>query len=107
MRNETGRHAATSDREGGCMGRILTIALVLSMAAYAQAQPPMSNGDLVKLANSGLSDEFVLNLIDQQGSGLSSDVSSLIEMKRGGVNERLLSAVVRKRPSSEPLNSDS
>jgi hypothetical protein len=90
---------------------MLSIALVLSMAAgsavYAQAAPPMTNSDLVKLASSGLSDEFILNLIDQQGGGLSSDTSSLIDMKRQGVNEKLLGGVVRKSPSSEPLNSDS
>ena len=91
------------------MGRILPSALVLFLAAGAAvyAQPSMSNSDLVKLANSGLSDEFILNLVDQQGSRLSSDVSSLIEMKRSGVNERILGAVARKSPSSEPLNSDS
>jgi hypothetical protein len=81
--------------------------LFLAAGAAVYAQPAMSNSDLIKLANSGLSDEFVLNLIDQQGSRLSSDVSSLVEMKRAGVNERILTAVTRKSPSPEPLNSDS
>jgi hypothetical protein len=81
--------------------------MIVAAGTALYAQSTMSNGDLVKLANSGLSDDFVLNLIDQQGSRLSSDVSSLIEMKRSGVNERILAAVVRKSPSSEPLNSDS
>ncbi|HEY4365046.1 MAG TPA: hypothetical protein VGN17_29045 [Bryobacteraceae bacterium] len=91
------------------MGRLLpsALALFLTAGAAVYAQPSMSNADLVKLANSGLSDEFILNLVDQQGSRLSADVSSLIEMKRSGVNEKILSAVARKNPSSEPLNSDS
>jgi hypothetical protein len=72
---------------------------------YAQAT--MSNADLIKLTKSGLSEEFVINLVDQQGSRLSSDVSALIEMKSEGVNERVLAAVLRKSPPTEKLNSDS
>jgi hypothetical protein len=67
----------------------------------------MSNPDLIKLTKSGLSEDFILNLIDQQGSRLSSDVSSLVEMKTQGVNERILAAVIKKSPPSEKLNSDS
>jgi len=81
--------------------------MFLATAAAVYAQPSMSNADLVKLANSGLSDEFITNLIDQQGSNLSTDVSSLVQMKREGVSERILAAAARKSPSSEPLNSDS
>jgi len=75
--------------------------------AAVYAQPSMSNGDVIKMVNAGLSEEFITNLIDQQGSRLSSDVSSLIEMKQAGANERILRAVVNKSPSREPLNSDS
>ena len=85
---------------------IVAVMLVLFGLA-AQGQSSMSNDDVVKLVKSGLSDDFVLNTIDQQGSHLSSDVSSLIELKESGVNERILGAIVRKSPSSEPLNTDS
>ncbi len=82
--------------------------LILGLFALtAPAQTTMSNDDLVKLTKSGLSEDFILNLIDQQGSRLSTDVSSLLDLKRQGVNERILGAAVRKAPSSEPLNSDS
>src|ERR1700676_4554600 len=71
------------------------------------AQTTLTNADLVKLSKAGLSEDFVLNLIDQQGSRLASDPSALIALKKEGVNERIISAVVRKSPSREPLNSDS
>jgi hypothetical protein len=71
------------------------------------AQTTMTNSDLVKLSKSGLSEDFITNLIDQQGSRLASDPSALIDLKKEGVNERIISAVVRKAPSREPLNSDS
>jgi hypothetical protein len=84
-------------------------ALLLAWAAAPaiQAQTTLSNSDVIKMANAGLSEDFITNLVDQQGSRLSSDVSSLIEMKQAGVNERILSAVVKKAPSKEPLNGDS
>ena len=87
---------------------LTSVFLALCAAAPAvYAQPAMSNSDVVKMSNSGLSEEFILNLIDQQGSHLSSDVSSLIDMKKAGVNERILAAMAKKSPSQEPLNRDS
>jgi len=71
------------------------------------AQTTLTNADVVKLSKAGLSEDFVLNLIDQQGSRLDSDPSALIALQKEGVNERIISAVVRKSPSREPLNSDS
>lgn len=71
------------------------------------AQTTLTNSDLVKLSKAGLSEDFVLNLIDQQGSRLATDPSALIALKNEGVNERIISAAVKKSPSREPLNSDS
>jgi len=83
-------------------------AFALCMTAQlSNAQPAMTNGDLIKLAQAGLSEDFILNVIDQQGSRLSSSTSSLIDLKSNGVNERIIAAVVKKSPAPEPLNSDS
>ena len=71
------------------------------------AQTTLTNSDLVKLSKAGLSEDFILNLIDQQGSRLASDPSALVALKNEGVNERIISAAVKKSPSREPLNSDS
>jgi len=90
------------------MRRLLTAVMSVTLMGVAvHAQPSLSNDDLVKLTKSGLSEEFILNLIDQQGSRLSTDVSSLVDLKQNGVNERLLRAAIRKSPSQESLNSES
>ena len=86
---------------------VLVFALAWATGPALQAQPALSNSDVVKMANAGLSDEFITNLVDQQGSHLSSDVASLVDLKQAGVNERILSAIVKKSPSREPLNGDS
>jgi hypothetical protein len=87
------------------MKRICAFLFVAALAV--QAQPALSNADVIKLAKSGLSDDFILNLVDTQGSRLASDAPSLIEMKSGGVNERILAGIVKKSPSPEKLNSGS
>lgn len=89
------------------MNKICKLLLPLLVAGAALAQPPLSDSDVIKLAKAGLSDDFILNVISQQKSALSSDVSSLIEMKTAGVNERILTAITQKSPPPEPLNSDS
>src|SRR5579862_9371306 len=86
---------------------VMALAVVCAMSPALQAQPALSNSDVVKMANAGLSEDFITNLIDQQGSHLSSDVASLVDLKQAGVNERILSAFVKKTPSKEPLNGDS
>ncbi len=86
--------------------KLAIFALAATMAMSAQTTT-MTNDDVIKLAKSGLSESFVTDLIDKQGSKLNSDVSGLIALKQGGVNERIISAVVKKAPNGEPLNTDS
>jgi len=85
---------------------ILTVLLAGGLSAQT-ASSTMTNDDVVKLSKAGLSEQFVTDLIDKQGSRLSGDVSSLILLKEDGVDEKIVSAVARKAPSTEPLNTDS
>ena len=87
--------------------QLLFVVGILMALSTLGAQTTMTNSDLVKMSKAGLSEDFITNLIDQQGSRLASDPSALITLKNEGVNERIISAVVRKAPSREPLNSDS
>ena len=86
---------------------ILSVTSLCLALGILNAQTTLTNSDLVKMSKAGLSEDFITNLIDQQGSRLASDPSALIALKNEGVNERIISAVVKKAPSSEPLNSDS
>ena len=92
------------------MKTILSSALVLALLvapAGLRAQTYLTNDDIPKLVKSGLSEDFILNLIDQQGSKLSSDTSRLVELKNSGVGERVIGAVVRKGSAAEPMTSGS
>ena len=82
------------------------LAVLLAASLFGQSSS-MTNDDVIKLSKAGLSEQFVTDLIDKQGSKLSGDVSSLIFLKEGGASERIVAAVAKKVPSSEPLNTDS
>ena len=83
------------------------VSLCACLCLALSAQTTLTNSDLAKMSKAGLSEDFITNLIDQQGSRLATDPSALITLKNEGVNERIISAAVRKSPSREPLNSDS
>src|SRR5205809_4211928 len=86
---------------------LLSLMSLLVALGTLSAQTTLTNSDLVKMSKAGLSEDFITNLIDQQGSRLATDTSALITLKNEGVNERIISAAVRKSPSREPLNTDS
>src|SRR6266436_3520737 len=71
---------------------LILSALCLSVAlSTLSAQTTLTNPDLVKLSKAGLSEDFILNLIDQQGSRLQTEPSALVQLKNEGVNERIIS----------------
>ena len=80
------------------MGKSLLLYVLCLLIALGtlSAQTTLTNSDLVKMSKAGLSEDFITNLIDTQGSRLASDPSALISLKNDGVNVRIISAVVRK-----------
>lgn len=85
----------------------LAVLFLFALAAVAPAQS-LTNPDLIKLSNAGLTEQFVIDMVEKEGARLSADVSSLVELKTAGVNERIISAVVKKASGpQEALNSDS
>lgn len=79
----------------------------LLLSALAAAQTQLTNDDLVKLVKAGMSEDFVLGLIQQQPAKLSADASRLIDLKNSGVHDRIITAVAQKGVAQEPLNTDS
>ncbi len=81
------------------------LCLGLSVALYAQSV--LTNEDVVKLAKSGLSEEFIVNLIQQQPTTqFVTEPLRLAEMKGAGVSEGILAAVVKKHPPKEPMDNE-
>ncbi len=92
------------------MTRLVTYSLILLaiLMSPVWAQTRLTNDDIIKMTKSGLTEDFIINLVQQQPDQLSSSASALAELKRNGVSENVIGAVVRKAPApSEPLNSGS
>lgn len=83
--------------------RLITFLALLAFAPALVGQPAMTNEDLTKLAKAGLSEDFILNLVQQQPSALATDSGRLVELKNSGVSERIILAAARKTPPKEPL----
>jgi hypothetical protein len=80
-----------------------SLACVIGFASLLVAQTALTNEDVVKLAKSGLSEEFILNLVQQQPVNLLTDPGRLVEWKNSGVSERVMLAAVKRSPPREPL----
>jgi hypothetical protein len=81
----------------------LSVVCVLGFGAVLFGQTALTNQDLIGLTKSGLSEEFILNLIQQQPARFSTDAGRLVELKNSGVSERIILAAARKSPPQEPL----
>jgi hypothetical protein len=79
------------------------VLLLLMIAAMAAAQTALSNEDLVKLVKAGLSEEFILNLVQQQTTALVTDAGRLVDLKNNGASERIILAAARRTPPVEPI----
>jgi hypothetical protein len=91
------------------MKRILSAvfaSLVLS-AAFVVAQTDLTNADVIKLSKAGMTDDFIINLVNNQPSRLIGGTDRLVDLKTKGVSERVIGVIARKAPSGEALNSDS
>jgi hypothetical protein len=88
------------------MRRLLPLALVvLLLPARVDA---VTIRDIVDLTKAGLGDEILLALIEVDGSVFRIDPETLTMLKREGVSERVILAMVRSgrmRPAEEPLPS--
>jgi hypothetical protein len=82
---------------------VLSLVSVLGFASLLLGQTTLTNDDLIRLTKSGLSEEFILNLIQQQPARLSTDAGRLVDLKNSGVSERVILAAARKSPPQEPL----
>lgn len=75
--------------------------LAVSLGA---GQVAVSNEDVVKLSKSGMSEEFILEMVKKQPSKLAGEPSKLIELKQAGVSETIIAAIAERAPSAIPAS---
>jgi hypothetical protein len=85
---------------------ILTIA-VISMAFVGQLssqRKPVTNDDVINMVNSGLAENTILAVIQTSPANFDTSVSGLIALKKAGVSQNVIDAVLRA-PASKPASS--
>src|SRR5260370_41848478 len=85
--------------------RMVALTLLSSLAAFAAAEP-LTNDSIIKLAKAGMSESFILDIINQQPPAFSTDANRLADLKQAGVSENVVSAMIRKSPPAETLTSE-
>jgi len=89
------------------MRRFRQVLSVLALPVFLAAAEPVTNEDVVKLAKAGLSESFVLSLIEERPNTFQTDTWRLITLKQQGVPERIVEAMLKKTPPTETMNTDS
>ena len=91
-------------------GIVVTIFLCLSLcvtAAYGQ-QPdgPLTNASVVKLVKAGFKEKTIIAIINNRPSNFKLDTEQLISLKRNGVNENIILAMLSSQLGTVILSDD-
>jgi hypothetical protein len=90
-------------------GIVVTIFLCLSLfvTAYGQ-QPdgPLTNASVVKLVKAGFKEKTIIAIINNQPSNFKLDTEQLISLKRNGVNENIILAMLSSQLGTVILSND-
>ncbi len=93
------------------MKRILTAAcLCLSFLVIGangqQSDGPLTNASVIKLVKAGFKEKTVIAIIANQPTNFKLDTEQLINLKRNGVNENIILAMLSAQTGTVVLNED-
>ena len=77
--------------------KCVVVALILSLASMAMAQStstPMTNSAVIKLVRAGFKDKTVIAIIHSRPNHFDLEPDRLIELKRNGVSENIILAML-------------
>jgi hypothetical protein len=83
--------------------RLVLIAAVCCAGAFAshaqQPEPPLTNAAVVKLVRAGFKEKTVITIINNRPNRFHLDPDKLIELKRNGVTEKIILAMLAQSES--------
>ncbi len=84
--------------------KVRTPFLCLLFAVVVFAQQALTNDSILKLVKAGMGDDLIVNMVNTQPANYSLGAEDLIALKKGGVSERVISAMVTKtsNPAAAP-----
>lgn len=89
-------------------GILLTcLCLILTVGVNAQQQEgPLTNVAVVKLVKAGFKEKTIITIINNRPANFNLDTEHLIELKRNGVNENIIVAMLSAQMGTVYLNED-
>jgi hypothetical protein len=80
---------------------VLLLSLILFLPLSAQAEAPLTNEDVLKMVAAGLGDELVLAKVKEAPAvEFALEVDELLALKRAGVSEKVVEAMLRRKEGS-------
>lgn len=81
--------------------------LLMTVGAYGQQQDgPLTNVQVVKLVKAGFKEKTIITIINSRPASFNLDTEHLIELKRNGVNENIILAMLSAQMGTVYLSDD-
>ena len=88
----------------------VSLALILSPAALAQtssqSQKTLTNASVVKLVKAGFKEKTIIQIINTRAPNFELSPERMIELKRNGVSEKVIIAMLARQEGMEPFDDD-
>lgn len=89
---------------------IVSLALTLSttvLAQQSQKEPPLNNAAVVKLARAGFKEKTIISIINARIPAFDLSADRMIELKRSGVSEKVIVAMLARQEGMSPFDDES
>lgn len=88
----------------------VSLALILSPAVLAQnsqSQKTLNNAAVVKLAKAGFKERTIISIINSRVPNFDLSPDRMIELKRNGVTEKIIIAMLARQEGMDPFDDES
>ena len=89
---------------------LLIVSLISTVSTTLQAQqkdPPLTNGAVVKLAKAGFKEKTIISIISARIPAFDLSPDRMIELKRSGVSEKIIVAMLARQEGMDPFADES
>ena len=70
--------------------------ILLSLMCVLLAQEPLTNDGIIKLVKSGMTEDLIINVIQQQPGAYAFGAADLVTLKEASVSEKIIAAMLAK-----------
>jgi hypothetical protein len=81
---------------------LVCVLCLIPLAAPLAAQEPLNNEGVVKLVKSGMTEDLIITVIQQQPGTFSFGAEDLVALKEASVSEKIIAAMLAKAKGDAP-----